>query len=337
MATKVGINGFGRIGRIVYRCSMEHPEVDIVCCNDPFITPDYAAYMLKYDSTHGLFGGEVSHDEKHLIVNGKKIRFFSERDPANIPWGSVGAEYIVESTGVFTTVEKASAHLKGGAKKVIISAPSADAPMFVMGVNENKYDGTPNILSNASCTTNCLAPLAKVINDKFGLVEGLMTTIHSYTATQKTVDGPSSKDWRGGRGAAQNIIPSSTGAAKAVGKVIPELNGKLTGMAMRVPTPNVSVVDLTCRLEKGATYDEIKAAIKAAAEGPLKGILEYSEAQLVSQDLKGNTSSSIFDAKAGISLNKNFVKLVSWYDNEWGYSTRVLDLIAHVSKVDARK
>jgi glyceraldehyde 3-phosphate dehydrogenase len=293
--------------------------------------------MLKYDSTHGSFSGEVSHDSQNLIVNGKKIRFYSERDPANIPWASVGAEYIVESTGVFTTTEKASAHLKGGAKKVIISAPSADAPMFVMGVNEDKYDGTPNIISNASCTTNCLAPLAKVINDKFGLVEGLMTTIHSYTATQKTVDGPSSKDWRGGRGAAQNIIPSSTGAAKAVGKVIPELNGKLTGMAMRVPTPNVSVVDLTCRLEKGATYDEIKAAIKEAAEGPLKGILSYTEDEIVSQDLKGDVHSSIFDAKAGISLNKNFVKLVSWYDNEWGYSTRVLDLIAHISKVDARK
>jgi len=336
MVTKVGINGFGRIGRIVYRCSVDHPDVDIVACNDPFITPDYAAYMLKYDSTHGVFSGEVSHDDKHLIVNGKKIRFFSERDPTSIPWSSVDAQYIVESTGVFTTIEKASAHLKGGAKKVIISAPSADAPMFVMGVNEDKYDGTPNIISNASCTTNCLAPLAKVINDKFGLLEGLMTTIHSYTATQKTVDGPSSKDWRGGRGAAQNIIPSSTGAAKAVGKVIPELNGKLTGMAMRVPTPNVSVVDLTCRLEKAATYDEIKAAIKAAAEGPLKGILSYSEDELVSQDLKGNTNSSIFDAKAGISLNKNFVKLVSWYDNEWGYSLRVLDLLAHVSKVDRK-
>jgi len=337
MVTKVGINGFGRIGRIVFRCSDKHPDVDIVAANDPFITPDYAAYMLKYDSTHGAFPGEVSYDDKHLIVNGKKIRFFSERDPASIPWSSVGAQYIVESTGVFTTTEKASAHLKGGAKKVIISAPSADAPMFVCGVNEDKYDGKPDVVSNASCTTNCLAPLAKVINDQFGLVEGLMTTIHSYTATQKTVDGPSSKDWRGGRTAAQNIIPSSTGAAKAVGKVIPELNGKLTGMAMRVPTSNVSVVDLTCRLEKAASYDDIKAAIKAASEGPLKGILSYTEDPIVSTDLMGDSHSSIFDAKAGISLNKNFVKLVSWYDNEWGYSCRVLDLIAHIAKVDAGK
>jgi len=337
MTIKVGINGFGRIGRIVYRCSVKHSEVEIVACNDPFITPDYAAYMLRYDTTHGNFKGEVSHDEKHLIVNGKKIRFYSERDPANIPWSETGAEYVVESTGVFTTTEKASAHLKGGAKKVIISAPSADAPMYVCGVNEDKYDGNADVLSNASCTTNCLAPLAKVIHDKFGIVEGLMTTVHSYTATQKTVDGPSSKDWRGGRTAAQNIIPSSTGAAKAVGKVIPELNGLITGMAFRVPTPNVSVVDLTVRLEKGATYDEIKTVIKAAADGPLKGILAYSEDELVSSDLNGNTHSSIFDAKAGISLNKNFVKLVSWYDNEWGYSNRVLDLVAHVAKVDARK
>jgi glyceraldehyde 3-phosphate dehydrogenase len=337
MVTKVGINGFGRIGRIVFRTSVEHPEVEIVAINDPFLSADYAAYMLKYDSTHGVFKGTIEHDGKNLIVNGKKIAFFAEREPSAIPWGSVGADYIVESTGVFTTIPKAEAHLKGGAKKVIITAPSADAPMFVCGVNADKYDGTPSVISNASCTTNCLAPLAKVINDKYGIVEGLMTTVHSYTATQKTVDGPSSKDWRGGRGAAQNIIPSSTGAAKAVGKVIPELNGKLTGMAFRVPTANVSVVDLTCRLQKEATYDEIKATIKAAANGPLKGILAYEDEDLVSQDLCGNPHSSIFDAKAGIALNKNFVKLVSWYDNEWGYSLRVLDLLSHVSKVDASK
>jgi glyceraldehyde 3-phosphate dehydrogenase len=337
MVVKVGINGFGRIGRIVFRTSVDHPEVEVVAVNDPFLSADYAAYMLKYDSTHGIFKGTIEHDGKNLIVNGKKIAFFAEREPSAIPWGSVGAEYIVESTGVFTTIAKAEAHLKGGAKKVIITAPSADAPMFVCGVNADKYDGTPSVISNASCTTNCLAPLAKVINDNFGIVEGLMTTVHSYTATQKTVDGPSSKDWRGGRGAAQNIIPSSTGAAKAVGKVIPELNGKLTGMAFRVPTANVSVVDLTCRLKKEATYDEIKATIKAAAEGPLKGILAYEDEDLVSQDLCGNPHSSIFDARAGIALNKNFVKLVSWYDNEWGYSLRVLDLLSHVSKFDASK
>lgn len=271
MAVKVGINGFGRIGRIVFRNAVELNDVEIVAVNDPFIAPEYALYMLKYDSTHGPFKGTVEVNGNDLVVNGKTVRFYTERDPASIPWAETGATYVVESTGVFTTTEKAKAHLVGGAKKVVISAPSADAPMYVMGVNEKSYDGKADVISNASCTTNCLAPLAKVINDKFGIVEGLMTTIHSYTATQKTVDGPSAKDWRGGRTAAQNIIPSSTGAAKAVGKVIPELNGKLTGMAMRVPTPNVSVVDLTCRLEKGASYDEIKAVIKAAAEGPLKG------------------------------------------------------------------
>jgi len=334
---KVGINGFGRIGRIVFRNAVEHPEIEVVAVNDPFIEPHYAQYMLKYDSSHGVFKGEVSVDGSDLTVNGAKVKFYTERDPAAIPWADTGAEYVVESTGVFTTTEKAKAHLVGGAKKVVISAPSADAPMYVMGVNEEKYDGSADIISNASCTTNCLAPLAKVINDKFGIVEGLMTTVHSYTATQKTVDGPSAKDWRGGRGAAQNIIPSSTGAAKAVGKVIPELNGKLTGMSMRVPTPNVSVVDLTVRLDKGASYTEIKEAIKEAAEGPLKGILAYSEDDLVSSDLNGNTNSSIFDAKAGIALNDNFVKLVSWYDNEWGYSRRVLDLLAHIAKVDASK
>lgn len=334
---KVGINGFGRIGRIVFRNAVEHDDIDIVAVNDPFIEPHYAAYMLKYDSTHGQFKGTIEHTDSGLIVNGKTVKFYTERDPANIPWSETGAYYIVESTGVFTTTEKAKAHLKGGAKKVVISAPSADAPMYVMGVNEKTYKSDVEVISNASCTTNCLAPLAKVINDEFGIVEGLMTTIHSYTATQKTVDGPSSKDWRGGRTAAQNIIPSSTGAAKAVGKVIPELNGKLTGMSMRVPTSNVSVVDLTARLEKGATYDQIKAAIKKAADGSLKGILAYTEDEIVSTDLIGDTHSSIFDAKAGISLNDNFVKLVSWYDNEWGYSRRVLDLLAYIAKVDGSK
>jgi glyceraldehyde 3-phosphate dehydrogenase len=292
--------------------------------------------MLKYDSSHGVFKGDIQVSGKDLIVNGKTVKFYSERDPAAIPWSETNATYIVESTGVFTTTEKAKAHLVGGAKKVIISAPSADAPMYVMGVNNETYDGKADVISNASCTTNCLAPLAKVIHDNFTIIEGLMTTVHSYTATQKTVDGPSAKDWRGGRTAAQNIIPSSTGAAKAVGKVIPDLNGKLTGMSMRVPTANVSVVDLTVRIEKGASYDAIKQTIKDAAAGPLKGILDYSEDDLVSTDLNGNTHSSIFDAKAGISLNENFVKLVSWYDNEWGYSRRVLDLISYISKVDGQ-
>ncbi|UKZ80526.1 glycerol-3-phosphate dehydrogenase [Trichoderma virens FT-333] len=317
---KVGINGFGRIGRIVFRNAVEHPDIEVVAVNDPFIETTYAAYMLKYDSSHGLFKGDVEVDGKDLVVNGKKVRFYTERDPANIKWSETGADYIVESTGVFTTTEKAKAHLVGGAKKVIISAPSADAPMYVMGVNENDYNGS-----------------ADVINDNYGIVEGLMTTVHSYTATQKTVDGPSAKDWRGGRGAAQNIIPSSTGAAKAVGKVIPSLNGKLTGMSIRVPTANVSVVDLTVRLEKGATYAEITETIKKAADGPLKGVLAYTNDDVVSSDMLGNTNSSIFDIKAGISLNDNFVKLVSWYDNEWGYSRRVLDLLAHVAKVDASK
>ena len=322
--------------------SINHGGVDVVAVNDPFIELEYAvcfnppstepiltdqAYMLKYDSTHGQFKGSIEVSGKDLIVAGKKIRFYAEKDPASIPWSETGASYVVESTGVFTTTEKASAHLKGGAKKVVISAPSADAPMFVMGVNNTSYKSDVNVISNASCTTNCLAPLAKVVNDKFGLVEGLMTTIHSYTATQKTVDGPSGKDWRGGRAAAQNIIPSSTGAAKAVGKVIPSLNGKLTGMAMRVPTANVSCVDLTCRLEKAASYDEIKQALKAASQGELKGILSFTEDDIVSSDLNGDENSSIVDAKAGISLNPNFVKLVSWYDNEWGYSRRVVDLI----------
>ncbi|KAK6497053.1 glycerol-3-phosphate dehydrogenase, variant 2 [Arthrobotrys conoides] len=336
MVTKVGINGFGRIGRIVFRNAVEHPNVDIVAVNDPFISPEYAVYMLKYDSTHGAFKGEVSTEGGDLIVNGKRIKFYAERDPAAIPWSETGAAYIVESTGVFTTKEKASAHLKGGAKKVIISAPSADAPMFVCGVNLDSYTKDIDVLSNASCTTNCLAPLAKVINDTYGIQDGLMTTVHSYTATQKTVDAPSAKDWRGGRTAAQNIIPSSTGAAKAVGKVIPALNGKLTGMAFRVPTPNVSVVDLTVNLEKPAKYAEIVETLKAAAAGDLKGILAVTEDEVVSTDLLGNNASSIFDVKAGIALTDTFVKLVSWYDNEWGYSRRCLDLIDYISKVDGQ-
>jgi glyceraldehyde 3-phosphate dehydrogenase len=291
-------------------------------------------YMFKYDSTHGRFKGTVTAENGKLVINGKAVTVFGERDPSAIKWGEAGADYVVESTGVFTTIDKASAHLKGGAKKVIISAPSADAPMFVCGVNLDSYKSDMNIVSNASCTTNCLAPLVKVLNDKYTVIEGLMTTVHATTATQKTVDGPSHKDWRGGRGASANIIPSSTGAAKAVGKVIPELNGKLTGMAFRVPTADVSVVDLVARIEKPATYEEIKATMKAASEGELKGILGYTEDELVSTDFVGSTESSIFDAKAGISLNKNFVKLISWYDNEYGYSRRVCDLIAHMAKVD---
>jgi len=329
MAPHIGINGFGRIGRIVLRACIDK-GIKVVAINDPFIPLDYMVYMFKYDSTHGRFKGEVSHTEGHLVVNGQKIAVFMEKDPTQIPWGKAGADYVVESTGVFNTVDKCNAHLAGGAKKVIISAPSADAPMFVVGVNEKTYNKSINILSNASCTTNCLAPLAKVINDNFGIVEGLMTTVHSYTATQKTVDGPSSKDWRGGRTAATNIIPSSTGAAKAVGKVIPELNGKLTGMAFRVPTSDVSVVDLTVRLEKPASYETIKAAIKKASEGEMKGILGYTEDEVVSSDFIGDHHSSIFDAKAGLSLNDNFVKLVSWYDNEFGYSCRVVDLISYI-------
>merc|ERR1712045_496165 len=329
MAGKIGINGFGRIGRLVLRAAIEKGAT-VVAVNDPFIPLDYMVYMFKSDSTHGKFKGEVKEDGKFLYVNGMKITVFMERDPTAIPWASAGAEYIVESTGVFTTQDKALAHTKGGAKKVIISAPSADAPMFVMGVNHEKYDKSLTVVSNASCTTNCLAPLAKVINDSFGIEEGLMTTVHATTATQKTVDGPSGKDWRGGRGAAQNIIPSSTGAAKAVGKVIPELNGKLTGMAFRVPPPDVSVVDLTVRLQKEASYEEICAKIKEAANGPMKGILGYTDEALVSSDFIGDVRSSIFDAKAGIQLSKTFVKLVSWYDNEIGYSNRVIDLISYM-------
>jgi len=333
MVGKIGINGFGRIGRLVLRAAIDKGAT-VVAINDPFIPLDYMVYMFKYDSTHGKFKGEVKEDGKFLYVNGNKITVFNERDPANIDWASAGAEYVVESTGVFTTTDKALAHTKGGAKKVIISAPSADAPMFVMGVNHEKYDKSLQVVSNASCTTNCLAPMAKVINDNFGIIEGLMTTVHAVTATQKTVDGPSGKDWRGGRGAAQNIIPSSTGAAKAVGKVIPELNGKLTGMAFRVPTPDVSVVDLTVRIEKEASYEEICAKLKEASEGSMKGILGYTDEDLVSSDFIGDDRSSIFDAKAGIQLSKTFVKLVSWYDNEMGYSNRVIDLITYMQSQD---
>lgn len=332
---KVGINGFGRIGRLVFRASLDNPNVQVVGINDPFIDLDYMVYMLKYDSVHGRFKGEVKVENGKLVVNGNEITVFASMNPEEIKWSECGAEYIVESTGVFTTTEKASAHFKGGAKKVVISAPSADAPMFVMGVNNDKYTKDMNVVSNASCTTNCLAPLAKVLHENFGIVEGLMTTVHATTATQKTVDGPSKKDWRGGRAAAANIIPSSTGAAKAVGKVIPELNGKLTGMSFRVPTVDVSVVDLTCRLEKAASYDEIKEAMKKASENELKGILGYTEDAVVSTDFIGDARTSVFDAGAGISLNPNFVKLVAWYDNEWGYSNKVVDLICHMAKVDA--
>eukprot|EP00262_Sarcandra_glabra_P009035 TRINITY_DN23019_c0_g1_i1.p1 TRINITY_DN23019_c0_g1~~TRINITY_DN23019_c0_g1_i1.p1 ORF type:complete len:435 (+),score=76.46 TRINITY_DN23019_c0_g1_i1:158-1462(+) len=335
--TNIGINGFGRIGRLVLRIATARDDVEVVAVNDPFIDAKYMAYMLKYDSTHRAFKGTIKVvDDSNLEINGRRIAVTNKRDPAEIPWGGFGAEYVVESSGVFTTLGKASAHITGGAKKVIISAPSADAPMFVVGVNERMYEPSMNIVSNASCTTNCLAPLAKVVHEEFGIAEGLMTTVHATTATQKTVDGPSMKDWRGGRGAGQNIIPSSTGAAKAVGKVLPDLNGKLTGMAFRIPTPNVSVVDLTCRLEKSASYDDVKAVIKFASEGPLKGILGYTEDDVVSTDFVGDTRSSIFDAKAGIGLSASFMKLISWYDNEWGYSNRVLDLIEHMAFVASR-
>lgn len=333
MSIKVGINGFGRIGRLVFRAGVNNPDIEFVGINDPFIDPEYMVYMTKYDTVHGRFDGDIAASGDKLVVNGKEIAVFDKMNPEEIPWGDVGADYVVEATGVFTVTEKAQAHIKAGAKKVVISAPSADAPMFVMGVNNEKYSTDMDIVSNASCTTNCLAPIAKVLNDKFGIVEGLMTTVHATTATQKTVDGPSKKDWRGGRGAAFNIIPSSTGAAKAVGKVIPELNGKLTGMAFRVPTADVSVVDLTCRLEKAASYETIKAAMKEAAEGDLKGILGYTEEKVVSSDFIGESCTSVFDAGAGISLNDNFAKVVSWYDNEWGYSVKVLELIQYMDSV----
>jgi len=326
MALRVGINGFGRIGRLVMRAAESNPNIQVVAVNDPFIPADYMEYMLKYDSTHGRFPSEVKANGTGISVGGNQVEVFGERDPAAIPWGAAGADFVVESTGVFTSLEGASAHLKGGAKKVVISAPSGDAPMFVMGVNSDLYNGE-DVVSNASCTTNCLAPLAKVIHQKYGIEEGLMTTVHAVTATQQTVDGPSQKDWRGGRAAAFNIIPSSTGAAKAVGKVMPELDGVLTGMSFRVPTINVSVVDLTCRLKTGASYDDICATIKAASENEMKGILAYTEDLVVSTDFIGDNHSSIFDKNAGIALTDNFVKLVSWYDNEAGYSQRVIDLM----------
>jgi len=333
---KVGINGFGRIGRLVFRAAISQPEVfEVVGINDPFIDLDYMVYMIKYDTIHGKFQGDVKAENGKLVVNGKAISVYAEKDPANIGWAACGAEYVVESTGVFCTTEKASAHLAAGAKKVVISAPAKDkeTPTFVCGVNLDKYTPDMNVVSNASCTTNCLAPLAKVVNDKFGIVEGLMTTVHSTTATQKTVDGPSAKDWRGGRAAAGNIIPSSTGAAKACALVIPELKGKLTGMAFRVPTLDVSVVDLTIRTEKATTMEEINAALKEASETYMKGILGYTEDAVVSSDFYTDSRTSIYDATAGIALNSNFFKLVSWYDNEWGYSNKVLNLIAHMDSV----
>ena len=333
MAVKMGINGFGRIGRLVFRAASNIPEIEVVGIND-LIDVEYMAYMLKYDSTHGKFNGDIEVKDGNLVVNGKTIRVTAERDPADLKWDAIGAEYVVESTGLFLTREKAEAHIKAGAKRVVLSAPSKDdTPMFVMGVNNKKYTADMDIVSNASCTTNCLAPIAKILNDNWGIAEGLMTTIHAVTSTQKTVDSPSMKDWRGGRGAAQNIIPSSTGAAKAVGKVIPELNGKLTGMAFRVPTPDVSAVDLTVRLEKGASYDDIKAAMKAASEGELKGILGYTEDAVVSTDFLGDSRTSIFDADAGIALSDTFVKVVSWYDNEMGYSYKICDLILYMDTV----
>ncbi|SBV92333.1 glyceraldehyde-3-phosphate dehydrogenase A [uncultured Eubacteriales bacterium] len=335
MSIKVGINGFGRIGRLVFRAGLSNPNLEFVAINDPFMSPDYMAYMLKYDTIHGQYKGEISYDDSSITVDGKKILFFAEKDPANIPWGKVGVEYVVDATGIFHAKDKAQAHIDAGAKKVIYSGPSKDdTPMFVMGVNQDTYTKDMTFVSNASCTTNCLAPIAKVLNDKFGIADGLMTTVHSTTATQMTVDGASKKDWRGGRAASGNIIPSSTGAAKAVGVVLPELKGKLTGMSMRVPTLDVSVVDLTVNLKKPATYAEICAAMKEASEGELKGILGYTEDAVVSSDFIGDARTSIFDAKAGIALTDTFVKVVSWYDNEWGYSNKVLELIQHMYSVD---
>ena len=331
MSIRIGINGFGRIGKLAFQAALSKEGVEIVAINDPFITADYMAYMVKYDTVHGRFNGTISAEEGKLVVNGKEIKVYNQMDPKDIPWGKDGVDYVLECSGVFTTMEKAGAHLDAGAKKVIISAPSKDAPMFVTGVNNETYTPDMNIISNASCTTNCLAPLAKVINDNFGIKDGLMTTVHSTTATQKTVDGASKKDWRGGRAASSNIIPSSTGAAKAVGKVIPELNGKLTGMSFRVPTVDVSVVDLTCNLAKPTTYEEICAAVKKASEGELKGILGYTDEDVVSSDFISDPHTSIFDAKAGIMLTDTFVKLVSWYDNEWGYSNKLVDLACYIA------
>ena len=334
MSIRIGINGFGRIGNLAFQAALSRKDVEVVAINDPFIAADYMAYMVKYDTVHGKFEGEISSEEGKLIVNGKEIKVYNEMEPKNIPWGKDGVDYVLECSGVFTTIEKANAHLEGGAKKVIISAPSKDAPMFVMGVNNDKYTPDMNIISNASCTTNCLAPLAKVINDNFGIKDGLMTTVHSTTATQNTVDGASKKDWRGGRAASANIIPSSTGAAKAVGKVIPSLNGKLTGMSFRVPTVDVSVVDLTVNLERPTTYEEICAAVKRATENEMKGIMEYTDEAVVSSDFISDMHTSIFDASAGIMLTDTFVKLVAWYDNEWGYSNKLVDLACYMSSVD---
>jgi glyceraldehyde 3-phosphate dehydrogenase len=329
---KIGINGFGRIGRLAFRAAIDRPDIEVVGIND-LVEPDYMAYMLKYDSTHGQFKGTIAVEGGHLVVNGKTIRVTAEKDPANLKWGEVGAEVIIESTGLFLTQETAQKHIDAGAKKVVMSAPAKDdTPTFVMGVNNKKLTAEHTIVSNASCTTNCLAPIAKVLNDNFGILEGLMSTVHAVTATQKTVDGPSHKDWRGGRGAYQNIIPSSTGAAKAVTLVIPELKGKLTGMSFRVPVPDVSVVDLTVRLATPASYETIKKAMKDASEGELKGILGYTEDEVVSEDFKGDPRTSIFDAKAGIALNDTFVKVVSWYDNEWGYSNKLIDLVQVIGK-----
>jgi len=337
----LGINGFGRIGRLVFRAAVANPEVVVKAVNDPFMELKYMVYQLQYDSVHGRFNGTIAIKEdggkEYLVVNGTDVRVFHEKDPASIGWGESGAEYVCESTGVFTAQEKAELHIKGGAKKVIISAPPKDAvPIYVVGVNHKDYKATDTVVSNASCTTNCLAPITKVVHEKFGIIEGLMTTVHAMTATQLTVDGPSrgGKDWRGGRCASQNIIPSSTGAAKAVGKVLPSVNGKLTGMAFRVPTPDVSVVDLTCRLEKPAKYEEIVAAIKEAAAGDMKGVLDWTEDEVVSTDFTTCKASSIFDVKAGIALNDHFVKLVTWYDNEWGYSNRLVELAIYMKSID---
>lgn len=331
---KIGINGFGRIGRLILRATLLRDDVEVVAINDPFISPDYAKYLLEYDSVQGRCNADIDFDQNHLIVNGNKIDFYSILNPEDINWKQSGAEYIAEATGKFTSAEKAKAHIQAGAKKVIVTAPGKEMPMFVYGVNHEKYEKSMEIVSNASCTTNCLAPLAKIINDNFGIEEALMTTVHSYTATQLTVDGPSKKDWRGGRSAAVNIIPSSTGAAKAVGEVIPELKGKLTGMSFRVPTPTVSVVDLTAKLKNECTYEEIKSAVKLASGTYLKGVIEYTEEPVVSTDFIHNSHTCIFDATAGIMLSPKFVKLIAWYDNEWGYSCKTVDLISHIAKVD---
>ena len=334
---KIGINGFGRIGNLAFQAALERGDVEIVAINDPFMDAKYMAYMVKYDSIHGRYNGEVSGEGNILTVEGKEFKVFAEKDPSQVPWGELGADYVLECTGVFKSKEDCQKHLQGGAKKVVISAPGKDTPMFVMGVNEDTYTTDMDIISNASCTTNCLAPLAKVINDKYGIVEGLMTTVHSTTATQRTVDGVSAKDWRGGRAAAYNIIPSSTGAAKAVGQVIPSLNGKLTGMSFRVPTIDVSVVDLTCKLATPTTYEDICKTIKEASEGDMAGILEYVDEDVVSSDFINDANTSIFDAKAGIMLNDTFVKLVAWYDNEWGYAHKLVDLACYMAKVDGNE